>query len=425
MRRRHVFLSRMRAGLTCLMAIAIPCAHAASPVYPDVNGEERFVFPRDHGAHPAYRTEWWYVTGWLRTRDGEELGFQVTFFRSRLAIDDRNPSRFAPKQLLFAHAAVADAKLGHLLADQRIARAGFNIAEASDRDADVTIDGWRFVRVRSHKDQVGETADPEPLHFKTQVTSDRFALDLDLRATGPVLAQGADRERPGYSQKGPQPRDASRYYSVPQLAVSGTMVRGANKGSTKERIEVTGSAWLDREWSSAYLDPRAVGWDWVGLNFDDGGALMAFQMRDRDGGKLWAGGARRFADGRVERYAPDDLRFTTLRSWTSPASGATWPVMQRIAIQRELASRPSPGRRIGDAGAIPVAPVVQVIPISPLTLVVEPLMNNQELDSRLSTGTFYWEGAVRVFSDAPSRMQIGHGYLELTGYWQPIRFGFQ
>ena len=416
------------------LAAGLTCAHAGPPSYPDVRSDERFAFPRDHGAHPAYRTEWWYVTGWLRTRGGEELGFQVTFFRSHLPIDDSNPSRFTPRQLLFAHAALADAKVGHLLFDQRIAREGFNLAQASSRDADIAIDGWRLVRVPSRPEgAAAAAASPDPahrtaaypapdaLHFRTRVTSERFAFDLDLRATGTVLAQGADALAPGYSRKGPQARDASRYYSVPQLAVTGSIIRASNRGSKKEHTEVTGSAWLDREWSSTYLDPHAVGWDWAGLNLDDGGALMAFQMRDRQGGKLWAGGARRFADGRVERYAPDDVRFTTLRSWKSPASGATWPVMQRIAIgPRAGVSRsgPVPATEAGDRAAA----------ISPFTVVVEPLMDNQELDSRASTGTIYWEGAVRVYGDMAARTmrtRIGSGYLELTGYGEPIGFGFR
>ncbi len=403
-------LAKALRAIAWVLAIAPSTLHAAEPVFPYVDRDERLVFPRDHGAHPAYRTEWWYVTGWLRTVDGEELGFQITFFRSRLPLADDNPSRFAPRQLLFAHAALADAKLGRLMHDQRIARQGFEIAEASNNDADVTLDGWRFARVASKSETPGENPDVETLHFKTQVTSARFALDLDLRAVGPVLAQGADARRPGYSQKGPQAGDASRYYSVPQLVVTGTIVRNANKGSKKERAEVTGTAWLDREWSSAYLDPQAVGWDWVGLNFDDGGALMAFQMRDRKGAKLWAGGSRRFSDGRVERYAPDDVRFTALRSWTSPASGATWPVAQRVTIA-------------------PAQAEFQVGRVSPLTVRIDPLMDNQELDSRASTGTIYWEGAVRVFNEDsthdPGRKNVGRGYLELTGYWHPIRFGFQ
>ena len=371
-------------------------APASPPVFPAVPRDQRFVFPRDHGAHPDFRTEWWYVTGWVKTPDGEELGFQVTFFRSRPDVDDANPSRFAPRQLLFAHAALADPKAGRLEHDQRIARAGFGVAEASASDAAVVLDGWRFARVATpDRDTATELPGAETLHFRTQIDGGRFALDLDLAATGPVLAQGADAKRPGWSQKGPAPQDASRYYSVPQLQVSGTVARGA--GTQRRAVAVTGTAWLDREWSSAYLDPQAGGWDWVGLNLDDGSALMAFRMRDRRGGKLWAGGARRAVDGRIERYVPADLDFATLRSWTSPRSKATWPVQQRITI----AADPARG-------------------ITPLAIVVDPMMDDQELDSRASTGTIYWEGAVRVRD--PAGTAIGKGYLELTGYFTPLRF---
>jgi predicted secreted hydrolase len=361
-----------------LIVLLTLCGTAvAAPVnFPDVPRGEPFVFPRDHGAHPAFRTEWWYVTGWLKTADGGDLGFQVTFFRSRLPIDDANPSRFSPKQLLFAHAALADAKVGHLLHDQRIARAGFGIADAAEGDAHVVLDGWRFDRVGTGDD------------FHTAVKGDGFALDLDLAANGPVLAQGADASRPGWSQKGPSPVDASRYYSVPQLAVKGSVVRAG------KRVAVTGTAWLDREWSSAYLDPQASGWDWIGIDLDDGGALMAFRMRDQSGARLWAGGARRFADGRVERYGPDDLDFATQRTWTSPRSRAAWPVAQRVVVRGP----------------------------TPFTLVLEPLMDDQELDSRASTGTIYWEGAVRAHGETASGPIVGRGYLELTGYAGPLRF---
>ena len=376
-----------------VLLIASTMAIAARPVYPDAPTDQQFTFPRDHGAHPDFRTEWWYVTGWLKTADGEDLGFQVTFFRSRLDVDDANPSRFAPRQLLFAHAALADPKVGHLEHDQRIARAGFGIAEASEADASVVLDGWRFERVADPKrDSPGDSPEATTLHFKTHVDGARFALDLDIAAIGPVLAEGADASRSGYSQKGPVPRDASRYYSVPHLKVSGTVARIDAAG--RHDVKVTGTAWLDREWSSAYLDPQASGWDWIGLNFDDGSALMAFRMRDKNGAKLWAGGARRFVDGRIERYAPGDLDFTTLRSWTSPRSKATWPVRQAITIG-------------GTA-------------VTPLKIVVDPLMDDQELDSRASTGTIYWEGAVRVKD--PAGLPIGKGYLELTGYFSPIRF---
>ena len=375
----------MRRLVTSLAMLLATTAHAAPPVYPDVPTDDRFVFPRDHGAHPDFRTEWWYVTGWLKTTDGDDLGFQVTFFRSRLAIDDANPSRFSPRQLLFAHAALADPKRGRLLHDERIAREGFGIAQASTTDAAVVLDRWRFARAASN---AGTATDA--LHFHTQVDGETFALDLDLQAPAGIIAEGADANRPGYSQKGPSPRDASRYYSVPQLRVTGTI--GTGDAGHRKPVVVTGSAWLDREWSSAYLDPQASGWDWVGLNFDDGSAMMAFRMRDRTGGKLWAGGAHRLSDGRLERYAPDDVDFTTDRTWTSPRSHATWPVAQTLHVG------PSADRK---------------------TLVVEPLMDDQELDSRASTGTIYWEGAVRALRDG---VPVGKGYLELTGYFRPIQF---
>jgi predicted secreted hydrolase len=375
-------MRRLTFSLTGVILLAVATVVAgAGPSYPDAPRDEPLAFPRDHGGHPAFRTEWWYVTGWLKTADGDDLGFQVTFFRSRPALDDANPSWFAPKQLLFAHAALADAKVGHLLHDQRIARAGFGIAESSDADAHVVLDGWRFDRIGAG----------DALEFHTTVAGAGFALDLDLSTAGPVLAQGADAGHAGWSQKGPKSEDASRYYSIPQLAVAGTVLREG------KRLVVTGTAWLDREWSSAYLDPRASGWDWIGLNLDDGGALMAFRMRDRAGAKLWAGGARRFPDGRVERYRPADIDFATERRWTSPRSQTSWPVAQRVVVR----------------GA------------DPLTLVLDPLLDDQELDSRASTGTIYWEGAVRAYrkpDGGGERKSVGRGYLELTGYAGPLAF---
>ena len=383
----------LAAGIASAIAFV---ASAAGPPLPDLSPDMRLAFPRDHGAHDDVRTEWWYVTGWLRTDDGEEVGFQVTFFRSRTDVEAANPSRFAPRQILFAHAAIADPKVGRLEHDERIARAGFGIAEAATDDANVVLDGWHFARVVAPGTGApNEAPDAASLHFTTRIAANRFALDLDLASAAPLLAQGADAARPGYSQKGPDPRDASRYYSVPQMRVTGTLARGT--AGHRRHVRVTGTAWLDREWSNAYLDPNATGWDWVGLNLDDGGALMAFRMRDRQGRKLWAGGARRLPDGRIERYAPDDVTFTTLRSWSSPRSRTVWPVQQAI-----------------DLGANGERPRMRIV--------VDPMMDDQELDSRASTGTIYWEGAVRVRAGDAQGAQIGKGYLEMTGYDRPIRF---
>jgi len=333
------------------------------PRYPEVHPGVSLHFPADHGAHPDFRNEWWYVTGWLETGDGRPLGFQVTFFRSRPSTDERNPSAFAPKQILFAHAALSDPAVGRLLHAERAARAGFGLAQAAANDTDVVLENWLLKR------------NPDGV-FHTKVSGAEFALDLSFTPSQPVLLEGEN----GYSQKGPLAAEASYYYSLPHLFVSGKITRG---GRTQP---VKGLAWLDREWSSQYLDPRAVGWDWAGLNLDDGGALMAFRIRDATGHALWTGGSWRDAEGSVTRFAPGDVTFTSRRRWRSPHTGAVYPVETGIAV------RTPSGERQWE---------------------VAPLFDDQELDSRSGGGPVYWEGAVRANG--------GRGYLELTGYFQPLK----
>jgi predicted secreted hydrolase len=287
----------------------------------------------------------------------------VTFFRTRPSIDQDNPSAFAAKQILFAHAAISDPAENRLLHDQRAARAGFGLAEAATTDMDVVIDDWSLKRIPDDR-------------MVTKVAGDQFALDLAFRPTQPIMPQGAN----GFSRKGPRPEQASHYYSIPHLEVSGSVKRG------NRIVQVKGTAWLDREWSSAYLDPRAVGWDWVGFNFDDGAALMAFQIRGEDGAALWAGGTYRDAQGSVVTFAPDDVRFTTERTWRSERTGAVYPVERGLSVR---------------------------LPAGERTWRVRPLFDDQELDSRAGGGPVYWEGAAEI--------EGGRGYLELTGYFQPLK----
>lgn len=348
-------------GWLAAIAVAAPAAPAAGP-YPQVRPGIVLRFPADHGAHPAFRTEWWYVTGWLRTADGRDLGFQVTFFRTRPPGDARNPSRFAAGQVLFAHAALSDAASGRLSHGERAARQGFGLASARTGDADVAIRDWRL---RRGTDGI----------WRTTVASEGFAFALALRPTQPPLAQG----RGGYSRKGPRPEEASYYYSVPHLMVSGSVRRAGRAGG--RAVAVTGEAWLDREWSSNYLAPAAQGWDWTGLNFDDGSALMAFRMRRKGGGTLWAGGSLRRPDGRIVVLGPGDVAFRPVATWRSRATGAVYPVMQDLGIRV-------------DGGVT--------------TRRLTPMFAAQELDARRSGLPVYWEGAVRT----PG----GRGYLELTGY---------
>lgn len=354
----------MRRRLLLLLAPLLLAADFA-PVKPGVP----LRFPADHGAHPAFRTEWWYVTGWLQPRSATggslastsagKTGIQITFFRTRVPRATPNPSRFATEQVIFAHAAIADPATGRLRHATRIARAGFGLAQARVGDLDVMVDDWRLWRGRDGR-----------LHGRVVVDGQR--LDLAFTPTQPLLPQG----RAGYSQKGPNPSEASHYYSWPQLRVSGAMAGRP----------VAGTAWLDREWSSTLLNRHAVGWDWLGLNLDDGAALTLFRVRDGQGRALWGGGSHRDAKGKTVVFQPQDIDWQAAGWWKSPRSSARWPV------------RPLVRYRLNNGW--------QQIEITPL-------MSDQELDSRRGGGPLYWEGAVSV----PG----GRGYLELTGYASPLQ----
>ena len=352
---------RRRLLIAPLALLALP---ARSDVrYPDVQHGTTLTFPADEGAHPQFRTEWWYVTGWLEDETAHPLGFQVTFFRSRPRVAEASESRFAPKQLLFAHAALADPEVSHLIVDQRAGREGFGLASAAKGRTDVRIGDWSLVQ--------------NGARFAARIAARDFTLDLAFATRGPILLQGDD----GVSRKGPDPLDASYYYSRPQLQVEGSVV------SSARTRRVTGSAWLDHEWSSRYLTHGGVGWDWIGINLDDGGALMVFRIRDSRGETLWAGGTHRDAHGVRRTFAPAEIAFLPQRRWRSPRTGIEYPVSFEV--------------RAGD-----------------VALLLEPLFPDQELDARAGVGTVYWEGAVRATVDARA---AGRGYLELTGYAGALR----
>ncbi len=377
--RRRAFLATLgalAAGPRVAFAAGLP--GPAEITYPAVRAGVPLVFPRDHGAHPAFRTEWWYATGWIRTALGGELGFQVTFFRTRPPFrEDANPSSFAPRQLLLAHAALADPQVGRLRHDQRAGRAVLGVAGADEDTTRVWIDAWRLTL--------------EGDRYRAVIPGRDFGLDLSFEATRPPLLQGAD----GVSRKGTSESEASYYYSRPGMQVSGSIERGAGQ----ERVN--GTAWLDHEWSSQYLAAGASGWDWIGINLNDGGALMAFRMRGKAGEVLYAGGTRMQPDGQRVSFGPGEVAFTPLRRWRSSRSGTDYPVAMRVRAGGE-------------------------------TWRIDPLMDDQELDSRASTATIYWEGAVRAVREANAaggetgsagrdKGSAGRGYLELTGYWQPMR----
>jgi predicted secreted hydrolase len=324
--------------------LGLPLSVFSQVNYPTVRSDQTLRFPRDHGAHPDYRQEWWYVTGWLKTRAGADLGFQITFFRTRPGFENPNPSAFTPRQVILAHAALAEPRHGRLRHDERAARTALELAGSREGTTNVWVNDWSLVL-------------SEETYF-AKIAAREFSLDLEFQPQGAPMPQGEN----GFSRKGNGPEEASYYYSRPHLAV-----RGTANGSA-----VTGTAWLDHEWSSQYMAAGASGWDWCGINLDGGGSLMAFRMRDKDG---------------RTQFAPPGVSFEPLRTWKSPRTGVEYPVAIAVRTKQDH-------------------------------LILEPLMDDQELDARASTGTIYWEGAVRALRDG---REAGRGYLELTGYWKPLK----
>ncbi|NRR31216.1 carotenoid 1,2-hydratase [Oxalobacteraceae bacterium] len=355
----------MAAALMLLAQLASGAAQAALPAFtPVLPLKAPLSFPADFGAHPDYKTEWWYATGWLKDGAGKDIGYQVTFFRSASQHDRANPSKFAPTQLIVGHSALSDPANGKLLHDQRSAREGFGLAYAKVGDTDVKLDDWHMRRKPDGSYQI---------HIDTP----HFALDLRLAPSQPMLLQG----EAGFSRRGPHPLQASYYYSEPHLATSGTVTRNGRASA------VTGSTWLDHEWFSAEMDVGVSGWDWIGANLADGGALMAFQVRSVTGAKLWARATWRDASGKIRQYAPDQVSFTPQRQWRSPRTHAEYPVATLLAT-------------------------------GGTTWQITPLLDDQELDSRRSTGAVYWEGAVTLSRDGAA---VGRAYLEMTGYVSRIK----
>lgn len=383
----------MLGGRSPMGAWAQTRAHATAGADDRVRPGRTLAFPGDHGAHPASRTEWWYVTGalWVDALpggaggvvEGPGLGFQVTFFRHRTgwAASPAAAGRFDPVHLLMGHAALTDVAGARLWHDQRLDRWNGEPqaprAAAAVGDTAVHIGGCSLRRASDGRYRALWVRQPGP-----QAAGEGLALDLWLQPAQAVLLQGQQ----GFSRKGPDVAQASHYYTQPQLAVQGEAQWGPH------RARVSGRAWLDHEWSDTLMHPDAVGWDWVGMNLDDGAALTAFRLRRADGSALWAGGSWRPGPGRgagpgavsPRVFTEHEVRWTPLRWWDSARSGGRYPVAWRLETP---------------AGAFEVTALVP----------------DQELDTRLTTGTVYWEGLSRL-SRGDGSPVLGWGYLEMTGY---------
>jgi predicted secreted hydrolase len=373
-------------SVLCLVALAAACSDVAEerPVAQQRTGlrllggeagdgfaratqPREFVFPADHGAHPEYRTEWWYFTGNLATAENRHFGFELTFFRYALAPRAAEPdgaSAWRAEQVWMAHFAITDTEGARFIARERLTREALGLAGAATEPLRIWVQDWAAT---------GEGLGDE-LTLRLEARDDTIALGLDLASTRRHVAHG----NRGLDTKGAGSGNASHYYSVPRLAADGHLtVEG-------ETFAVSGLAWLDREWSTSSLDPGTEGWDWFALQLSDGSSLMFYRLRTASGeASQYSSGSLVGADGVRMPLAADDVALTVLEHWTSETSGVRYPVAWRLAA-----------------------------PAAGIELEIRPYLENQELDLSVR----YWEGAVRAAGQGPGGSLTGQGYLELAGY---------
>lgn len=326
-----------------------------------------FEFPRDHGPHDGYRNEWWYLTGHLDAANGRRFGYELTLFRFALSPDPppAQSSAWATNSIHVGHFAITDVEHGTFHVAERQARAAAGLAGAERDPVRVWLYDWSI--------QLRPGSGGSANRWRISAVDGANRLDLSLvPARAPVL-QGDD----GRSQKSAEPGNASYYYSIPRLTSTGTLeIDGA-------RYDVSGTSWLDREWSSSALADDQAGWDWFSLQLADGADLMYYQLRNKDGSPdPYSAGTLMPAGDAPVPLARDDVELTVLAHWDSPAGGR-YPIEWRLAV-----------------------------PQAALDLHIRPVLQNQELD----TWVRYWEGAVDVSGTRGNTPLNGRGYVEMTGY---------
>jgi predicted secreted hydrolase len=321
-------------------------------------------FPADHGEHPEFRTEWWYFTGNLLDAGSRRYGFELTFFRIGLAAETvPRESAWGANQTWMAHFAVTDAAGHRFVATERLARSALGLSGARTTPFRVWVKDW----------SVAGVLDEGRIDLRLGARDGTTEIDLRVEGSRAAVLQG-DR---GLDVKGPEPGNASYYYSMPRLGANGELTLDG------QVLEVSGAVWMDREWSTSALSEGIVGWDWFALRLADGRDLMFYRLRRADGSASeFSGGSLVDADGvTTRRLGAGDVETTALGWWTSPETAVRYPVRWRLRI-----------------------------PSAALDFVIEPYIPNQEL--KLSVR--YWEGAVRALpaSGGPE----AEGYLELAGY---------
>ncbi len=333
------------------------------------------TFPADHGAHPCFRTEWWYLTAALADAQGQEYGMQFTLFRQGL-VPGAAGGGWRATQLYMAHLALTDVSRERHLEAERLTRGHRRLAGVKAAPFALWIDGWRLA-------STGSAFYPMRLTARDA----EFGFNLTLTSGSEPTPQGDG----GLSAKGPN--NASHYYSMPRIAIAGDVLAGDGA------VPVTGLGWLDREWSSGVLANEHQGWNWFALQLQDGLDVMAFTLRRRDGATdAYNQGLIIDADGRRALRA-GDFTLTALRWWRD-ADGSRWPVRWRLAFAQPLAYRPRTATGQPDA-----APLQRV-----QSLTIEAAIDDQVMNTLVR----YWEGLVRVY--ASDGRDVGRGYMELTGY---------
>jgi len=325
-----------------------------------------FSFPRDHGPHPGYKNEWWYLTGNVTGPNGGAFGYELTIFRFALAPPDEQiqpvrTSDWRTDQFYMAHFAVMDAAGETFHHFERFARGGAGLAGAQATPFRVWLEDW----------SMASTGDA-PFPMRLRAREEKTGIDLIVRPVKPPVLQG----NRGLSQKGPGSGNASYYYSYTRLATEGTVVVGG------DTTQVTGHSWMDREWSTSALGRNQEGWDWFSLQLEDGRDLMYYQLRNEDGSpSRFSEGTLVGPEGSTQNIGPDEVEIEVLDRWTSPDGTHTYPVEWRLRV-----------------------------PSANLDLQIVPYLQNQEMDVSVR----YWEGAVQVKGDTPE--QSGRGYVEMTGH---------
>lgn len=331
----------------------------------------RYQFPRDHAAHPAYATEWWYYTGHLQATNGQRFGYELTFFRVGLLPQlTGRTSHWATRDVILAHFALTDESSNKFFYTDRASRAVLGLAGAAVPTPHVWLGDW-VARFAPHGDQ-------QSLRASGQSGGTDFALSLTQHPLKPLILHGAG----GVSQKAAGLGHASHYYSFTRLATRGVVRLG------NTRYAVTGQSWFDHEFGSNQLGKDQAGWDWFSMQLEDGRELMLYRMRLRNGNTdPYSSGTLVERNGTAHHLTLQDFKIEALSTWHSPISNANYPSHWRVTLPR-LAMR----------------------------FDIMPTVANQELVTQRSTSVTYWEGSVRVTGTGQGRPLHGVGYVELTGY---------